>query len=193
MLETHFFFFLTWVVYYGLHSVLASTKVKESVKLKPKTYRLLYSLFASFGLAFVLLLGASIYSPLAFAPNPTANGMGLLMAAYGIFVIKRAFRNYSFRAFVGLRSENESELKTTGLQQHIRHPLYTGTVLLVTGYFLYNPLLVNAVTLLSLLLYLPIGIYFEEKKLIALFGQAYINYKKTTPALLPTPWKKRRA
>ncbi|MFT6214861.1 MAG: protein-S-isoprenylcysteine O-methyltransferase Ste14 [Roseivirga sp.] len=38
---------------------------------------------------------------------------------------------------------------------------------------------------MALLIYLPIGIYLEEKKLIQTYGKAYIKYKEEVPALIP--------
>jgi protein-S-isoprenylcysteine O-methyltransferase Ste14 len=37
----------------------------------------------------------------------------------------------------------------------------------------------------SLTIYILIGIYFEERKLLREFGQQYADYKSTTPMLLP--------
>jgi protein-S-isoprenylcysteine O-methyltransferase Ste14 len=137
------------------------------------------------GLTTILLFGASIYSPLFIPPNPISFGLGMFLAAYGIFIVKRAFRNYGFKEFIGLRKEGEHILKISGLQSKIRHPLYTGTLLLVIGYVLFNPLMINLVSLVALLIYLPFGIRFEEKKLIEMFGSEYLNYKKSVPALVP--------
>lgn len=181
----HLIFFGAWMLFYGLHSLLASTYLKSKIGLNPTLYRLIYSLFSMVSLAVVLVLGAVIYSPLIIYPNPVTFGLGLLTAAYGIFIIKRAFRNYSFREFMGFKRESNSALKTNGIQSRVRHPLYTGTLLLVLGYVLYNPLLVNFISLLSLLIYLPLGIKWEEKKLIGIFGQEYLDYKNEVPALFP--------
>ena len=38
---------------------------------------------------------------------------------------------------------------------------------------------------LGLTAYILIGIHFEERKLLAEFGQAYADYQRRTPALLP--------
>ena len=185
MLVDHLIFFACWVVYYGLHSILASTSVKNSISPNPTVYRFLYSLFSTIGLATILLFGASIFSPLFIAPGPITTGLGLFLATYGIFIIKRAFRNYRFREFVGIKKEAQPILKTDGLQAKIRHPLYSGIILLVLGYVLFNPMLVNVVSLIALIIYLPIGIWLEEKKLIQIFGQEYENYKKSVPSIIP--------
>ncbi len=188
----HLIFFACWVGFYTLHSLLAANKVKKALGLNPKIYRLVYSLFSTFSLGVILLYGASLTSPLFLYPNPISFGLGLLTATYGIFIIKRAFRNYSFREFMGFKKETVAELKTTGLQARMRHPLYTGTILLVVGYALFNPLIVNFISLLALSIYLPFGIRYEEKKLIRIFGDQYIEYKNSVPALFPKIFTKKR-
>jgi len=182
----HSILFLGWAVFYTLHSALLLPKVKTRIGLKPKTYRLLYNLISLLIIALVLLVGAIIPSPLLMVPTPIHFYVGLMMATLGIFVIKRAFRAYSAGVFLGLKTEPENQkLVIDGLQRKVRHPLYAGTILIFLGYFIYNPLLSSFVTLLALAIYLPIGIQLEEKKLIRKFGQAYIDYKKSVPAIFP--------
>tara|TARA_R100000005_G_C5004045_1_gene213016 strand:- start:1386 stop:1961 length:576 start_codon:yes stop_codon:yes gene_type:complete len=187
MLLNHLIFFSCWVLFYTIHSLLASDSVKSKVPLKQSTYRLIYSGFSILSFAFILLLGASIYSGFVLPPSPATTYVGLMIATFGLFVIKRSFRNYSIRVFLGLRKETQSDriLKKDKLQSKIRHPLYTGTILLFLGYFIYNPLLVNLISLVALITYLPFGIRLEEKKLIQQFGEEYLKYKRDIPALFP--------
>jgi len=189
MLNDHLIFFACWIAYYALHSALASTWMKSKLSLNATIYRFLFSTFSTLGLMAILLFGASIYSPLFIPSNPISFGLGMFLAAYGIFIVKRAFRNYSFTTFIGLKKEGTPALKIDGLQSKIRHPLYTGTLLLVLGYVLFNPLLVNLISLIAVLIYLPFGIHYEEKKLIQLFGSEYMDYKKSVPALVPRFFK----
>ena len=187
MLLNHLIFLGCWALFYTIHSLLASNGFKSKVALNPTTYRLIYSLFSTLSFAFILLLGASIYSAFILPPSPITTYIGLMLATFGLFVIKRSFRNYSLQVFLGLKKESQSDqkLKKDKLQSKIRYPLYTGTILLFLGYFIYNPLLVNLVSLVALLAYLPFGIRLEEKKLIQQFGDEYLEYKKSTPALFP--------
>jgi len=185
MILEHVILFFAWIFYYLLHSVFASNQIKSWTGLKPKTYRLLYSLIATVLLFIVLLYGATIYSVLLYAPNNTSTYTGLMLSAVGIFIIKRSFRKYSFREFVGLKKEENTHLVVDGIQKHIRHPLYTGTLMIFVGYFVFNPQASNLIMLFSLIIYLPFGIKSEERKLIEHFGEAYIGYKESTPALFP--------
>lgn len=185
MWGTHFFYFVLWLFYFGLHSALATTRVKSAVGLSSQQYRLVYNLLAVVLLLGLLFYGAVLESNFLFAPNQINFYIGLLLAATGIFVIKRAFRKYHTKAFLGLKTETHNQLHTHGLQKHVRHPLYSGTLLLVTGYFLFHPLLSNLMVWLAMCIYIPIGIIWEEKKLITAYGEAYLRYKRNTPAIFP--------
>jgi protein-S-isoprenylcysteine O-methyltransferase Ste14 len=45
------------------------------------------------------------------------------------------------------------------------------------------------VSAIAITLYFAIGSWFEERKLIAIHGDAYRRYRDKVPALLPLPWK----
>ncbi len=185
MWETHLFYFILWLVYLGLHSALATNRIKRFVALGSQQYRLFYNLFAIVMLLGLLFLGATLESGFLFAPGQINFYMGLMLAATGIFVMKRAFRKYNTKAFLGLKAEKQGVLHTQGLQKHVRHPLYSGTLLLVTGYLLFYPLLTNLAIWLAIIFYIPFGIIWEEQKLIEAYGEAYLKYKRETPAIFP--------
>ena len=65
----------------------------------------------------------------------------------------------------------------------MRHPLYTFGLLIIwlTPVMTYNMLILYFV----LTLYIIIGAYFEEQKLLREFGQAYATYQSNTPMLIP--------
>ena len=181
----HLILFLGWLLFYGLHSLMATEKAKSIVPIEPQLYRLFYNA-VSLVLFFVLLfLGALIPSYLVFAPSGISNYSGLMLAATGLFVIKRAFRNYNFKSFMGLKKNLSDDLKKDGLQSSIRHPLYTGALLIVIDYFLFNPQFTSLTILLALTVYLPLGIFWEEKKLIKIYGEEYLKYRQEVPALFP--------
>jgi protein-S-isoprenylcysteine O-methyltransferase Ste14 len=78
------------------------------------------------------------------------------------------------------------ELATDGPYALMRHPLYTGNILLVAGFALANgrwwglPL-----ALLFFWFYYPPAIDYEDRKLHRLFGDAWERWARETPALLP--------
>lgn len=103
----------------------------------------------------------------------------------GYMILRMTFRLYGFSKFIGLKAAEPSELITTGILGRMRHPIYTATILLGVGFWLFSPTDLNLVMVLMWFAYLPIGILFEERKLITEFGDHYLTYKKQVPALFP--------
>ena len=61
----------------------------------------------------------------------------------------------------------------------------------ICGIFLVSGTMGSLIHLGCLILYLPLGIYFEEKNLISLYGERYREYKKEVPPFFPKIHKKR--
>lgn len=78
------------------------------------------------------------------------------------------------------------QFKTPFLYKIVRHPIYTG--LLVA--FWVSPIMTLSHFLFSIgmTIYILIGIYFEEKDLVEIYGREYQSYQKTTAKLIP--WKR---
>lgn len=185
---------LSWIIFYTLHSLLAASKLKRILEVKwgeaYKWYRLVYTLI-SLVLFFGIMVQAVLIPPSRLIPkSELTNYLGYMLAGLGTIIATKSSKNYSIKRFLGISpSVNESEeLVTTGLYSKMRHPLYSGLLLIFLGYFLFAGTISSAVHLGCLLLYLPFGIYFEEKNLVVQFGEAYQNYKSEVPALIPKFW-----
>ena len=178
-----------WIVYFFLHSLLASENIKQAAKRAMgqtyKHYRLLYVLISMIGLLALLYMNANIKATDYFNSHGPVRYLSLMLAALGVIVIKVSFRSYRLSSFIGIREENQDELKTTGLLGSIRHPIYSGTILIVIGYFLFSPNLPTLISSICIFTYLPVGIYLEEQKLIRVFGEKYLEYRRSVPALFP--------
>jgi protein-S-isoprenylcysteine O-methyltransferase Ste14 len=67
----------------------------------------------------------------------------------------------------------------------VRHPFYTFFLLFL---WLTPAMTVNLlVVYFALTVYIHIGIYFEERKLLRDFGEQYAEYRVVTPMLFPMP------
>ena len=161
-----------------------------SIGMKPQSYRLIYLIIATFLLIAILIFSSMIDSRFIFYPNNILKLIGLLLAGWGVVIAKVAFKSYDTKAFLGLGSLNpEDEFRTDGLLKRVRHPLYSGSILLITGYFLFSPKISVLISVSMMIIYFLVGIQFEEKKLEKVFGEKYIEYKKKTPMLIPRFWK----
>jgi methanethiol S-methyltransferase len=71
----------------------------------------------------------------------------------------------------------------TGLYRYVRHPLYTCSILIL---WLVPVMTVNLLAFnLGATLYMTIGAFFEERKLVREFGGEYEAYRRHTPMLVP--------
>jgi protein-S-isoprenylcysteine O-methyltransferase Ste14 len=91
-------------------------------------------------------------------------------------------------SFVGLRQlfdgkERSSRLVTHGLYRWVRHPLYAAGLLFIwlTPVMSQNSLVV----VIAASVYIIVGALFEERKLEREFGAEYVEYKASTPMLIP--------
>lgn len=183
---------LLWLVYFSLHSLLAARSIKQYFRDKlpsgDKYYRLIYSAFATAGLLGILFFSGLIPKDYLFSSIGFIRYLSLVLATFSVIIFKQAFRGYKFSYFIGLK-QGEEEFVTTGILKHVRHPLYSATILLVLGYFLFDPTLATMTSAICIFAYLPIGIYLEEKKLIEQYGDRYLQYKKEVPAIVPKIFK----
>jgi methanethiol S-methyltransferase len=180
---------LGWIFYFIIHSVLAMHQVKEFVQslgISPQRYRLFYNLISLITLGPILILSSGIQEGYVFESYKILKYSGLILAGYGVVLARMAFKSYDTMAFLGLGSlSGEEEFKTDGLLKYVRHPVYSASILILTGYFLFDPKWSTLISVSMLILYFIVGSRFEERKLIRQFGEKYIDYKRKTPMLIP--------
>ena len=185
---------ISWAIYFVLHSVLALTSVKNlfyGAGMTPRIYRLSYNILAVVLLIPILIVSSLTQTKYLFEPSTLFRFIGLVLATWGFIIARIAFRSYDTKAFLGLGDlDAESRLSTGGMLKHVRHPLYSGSILIVLGYFLFDPKVSTLISISMIIIYIIIGIQLEERKLIRSFGQAYLDYKRKTPMLIPRLWRK---
>jgi protein-S-isoprenylcysteine O-methyltransferase Ste14 len=131
-----------------------------------------YSEVARQGLAVVLILVFALTSragTLAAAVGMSAALLGMLLRLYASgFIMKN------------------KELAQNGPYALVRHPLYTGNILLVMGFAVANQSLwAIPLTVAFFWFYYPPAIEYEDRKLHGIFGQAWTEWAARTPALMP--------
>jgi protein-S-isoprenylcysteine O-methyltransferase Ste14 len=65
----------------------------------------------------------------------------------------------------------------------VRHPLYLGCSVIL----LFHPVQTrnSAISTAMVVLYFYVGTFFEERRLLAHFGEAYSDYQRKVPRFLP--------
>ena len=78
------------------------------------------------------------------------------------------------------------ELSTTGPYAFVRHPLYTGNIMILIGLCLINGFFWSFITaFIFLWFYYPTAIEYEDRKLKSLFPDTWEEWASMTPALMP--------
>jgi methanethiol S-methyltransferase len=178
-----------WAIYFALHSLLAADRTKLIFKkLLGKAfigYRIIYNLIALVGLLLLLIINGMNSSYYLLSTNNVTRYFSLMLATIGILILKAAFKQYQLKSFLGFRNDEYETFKAEGILKHIRHPLYSATILFVIGFWLFIPTVASLVSACCVFIYLPIGITLEERKLIKKYGVDYEDYKRNVPALIP--------
>lgn len=184
---------LVWLAFGLMHSLLAGTAPKAIFQnILGNKYRLAYNVLAIITFGLTAWLGLII-----FHGTPDIEWGGRAKVWLGIIGISGwvllfiAAGGYDMRRFLGLsqaaqNTTDDEELRTDGLHRYVRHPLYSAVFLILIGgawtHF-------GLATAIFGSLYLIAGTWSEERKLIALYGQNYIDYRHRVPAFIP--WRGR--
>jgi protein-S-isoprenylcysteine O-methyltransferase Ste14 len=113
--------------------------------------------------------------------------VALIAVAYGIY--RQAMRDFTNDQVVG-RSEleatkHEQRLNTRGIRARLRHPLYLGHLLHVTGWTIGSGLAVLWCLLPFTIVTGALMVRAEERELLVRFGEEYREYRRRVPMLLP--------
>lgn len=190
----HLLYALMWLSFGLLHTFLAGPTAKASLKgLFGRAYRLAYNGFATLHLGAIFLggrwyLAGKIQS---FDLPALATYSLLAMQGLGLIVLLLALKQYDRGLFLGTKQltantndtiDGDEPLNTGGLNRYMRHPIYTGSFLLLWGLIGSD---FGLATAFWASLYLVVGTYFEERKLVAKYGDSYRAYQQSVPAFFP--------
>ncbi|WP_244282984.1 methyltransferase family protein [Leptospira neocaledonica] len=112
--------------------------------------------------------------------------IGLFLAVVSSFLIDH-FELFGLRqawSFLMKTEKRSAEFATPSLYRFVRHPMMLGMILV-----LWSTPLMNAGHLIlsaGMTVYIIIGTFFEEKDLVRIFGEKYLQYKRRVPMLWPS-------
>jgi protein-S-isoprenylcysteine O-methyltransferase Ste14 len=132
----------------------------------------------------LVIFGATIESLLRnFHLLPYLVGVCVTLTAF----LLRAWAASALGKFWSIHVEVRPDhaLVKTGPYAYIRHPIYTAALLETLGCVILTQAYFASLTLFPLLFAIHIRIRAEEQAMINQMGSRYVEYKNTTPALLP--------
>lgn len=199
----HLLYAVLWLSFAGLHSVLAGAGVKRRCRRwLGASYRLVYNLVAVAHLAAVWGVGRFVLAD-GLTPHDRPLWLAVAMTALalaGLLVLLIALRGYDLGRFAGtaqlrdpslaVEESHPEPLRVDGLNRYVRHPIYSGALMLLWGGVTDEFALATAAWAS---LYFVIGSRFEERRLTALYGEPYRVYRARVPGLVPWRLLKRRA
>ncbi|MHA1925642.1 MAG: methyltransferase family protein [Candidatus Thorarchaeota archaeon] len=127
---------------------------------------------------FYFIIEPALIQPLLFVS-------GVVLVIIGLVVTRKASRVISVSTVADMRTDRKAELVTGGIYSRTRHPLYLATVLLLLGLAALYPFDRVIVFSIAMSVYVLIGAYLEERKLVIHYGDAYLEYRKQAGFMLP--------
>ena len=211
----HLLFAAAWASFGIVHSLLAADWVKARARedFKP-FYRISYNVWAGLHLGAILLLEwGGFPAKTAFAWPSWLAWTFHGVQAVGWLLVLWAISGYDLARFAGIdeaadeiRSRDATRkpgqtqaadpltppkpevepLRTEGLNAYMRHPLYTGLLIVLWSRVFDEYQLATALWGTA---YIVVGTRFEERKLCRLYGAAYESYRQAVPVYFP--WRGR--
>lgn len=187
-----------WVLFGLQHSGMASRGFKSwwTVRLGAHASweRLIFNLVSLFAALAVMAHGHwALPAMPVFQPRGGVAVALWGLQGVGMVVTGWAMASYDLSRFAGLRQIRaarrgetlaEESLVLSWLHQWVRHPIYTGLLLVIWC----RPLGVQTLaTNLFATLYLLVGVVLEERKLVAIYGESYRQLQRRVPCLMPWP------
>jgi protein-S-isoprenylcysteine O-methyltransferase Ste14 len=187
---------LLWTSWCTLHSLLISERVigflKQRLGDRHRFTRIAFNAFALLSLVPVLLYSHSISGD----PFIRWDGMWRLaqipVLGLSLWLFAAGAREYDLRQLLGIRQIGSHEsakgltrsgdIGTSGILGRVRHPWYSGAILILWSRAIDASALVTNMVLTA---YLIIGTLLEERKLVSEFGEDYVRYQRKVPMLIP--------
>ena len=196
---------ITWVGWCAMHSFLISSTMTGYLQSRfpgyVSWYRIFYNIFS------LTTLLVPVYCMKTIESSPVFSWEGFMqlprfaMLLLALILFREGSKKYDLGFFLGIQQlktgkgntllDDKEMFAATGVFGLVRHPWYTGSLLLVWSFFpVYT--VVNVVTAAILSIYIVTGTVLEEKKIKAEYRESYTNYQKDVSMLVPWKWLVRR-
>ena len=132
----------------------------------------------------VVLGEAPLNAGLACAVGMVIMAAGAGLSGASVFLMGRAWR-------IGIDPSNRTELAEDGPYRWVRHPIYSGWLLILIGNVLVVPHLAVDVAALLTAVGVAYQAHREERHLLSTFGDRYARYAARTGHFVPRLWRRR--
>jgi protein-S-isoprenylcysteine O-methyltransferase Ste14 len=177
------------VLFFYIESTLRYGEEAKSLAATERDNKSTSYIFKVFRFNILILLAAIIFNYFNIYNlfhNPQIALIGNIIMVLGLFfriTAVRTLREYYTRT---LKTITNQKIIDSGLYKYIRHPGYLGLILFWTGAGIASN---NYISMIIIFID-TLAVYFhrirsEEKMLVDVFGEDYVNYKKRTWRLLP--------
>jgi protein-S-isoprenylcysteine O-methyltransferase Ste14 len=187
---------LLWTGWCILHSLLISARVIRFLEMRLgdryRFTRILFNIFALLSLIPVVAYGHTLSGDHFIRWDGIWRLVQIPMLVFSLWLFAAGAREYDLQQLLGIRQivEHESakglspsgDIETSGILGRMRHPWYSGAILILWSRDIDAAALVTNLVLTA---YLIAGTHLEERKLISEFGEEYVRYQRKVPMLIP--------
>ena len=184
-------FIARFIIFAVVHSLFATAWAKKVLHGDGhKEYRLCYNI-ASLVMFRWVMSAFRNSEVLYFVPGVWSLIMYLLQVVVGVILVS-CLRQTGVGNFLGFTKNAANSFTNTGWYSIVRHPLYFFSIL----FMVLNPVMTYQWLMLTIMsiVYFIIGSLIEERRLAEEFGEAYLQYQRRVPFIIPgsTPLLSRR-
>lgn len=175
------FLLIVWRVYWNIN-------IKKAEIKKPKTdNKSRFFEVILFNISAIYIL-TNLFGYVLFPfQNLSIQSFGFALVVLGFLeaMAARKALNDNWTQSFEYQIKKEHELITKGMYGYVRHPIYGGLILMVTGVLLVSGSYTFLIGSMLIIIAAEIFAHREEKLLTTHFGKKYIEYKKTTKKFIP--------
>ncbi len=196
MAAAPFIILLAVLIYGFVHSLLATLGTKARLRKwfgpgVDRWYRLIYNTIGILTFLPVLFLTAAFPGQELYIISSPWSYLALAGQLLALVALAIGFLQTGVWSFLGFEqvlnptrsTSTSSQMVTSGLYRWVRHPLYTAGLVFIW----LTPIMTTSLLALNigLTIYLVLGAYYEERKLVREFGEEYTRYQEKVPMLIP--------
>ncbi|MEI6824591.1 MAG: isoprenylcysteine carboxylmethyltransferase family protein [Desulfuromonadales bacterium] len=175
-------FIARFILFAVAHSLFATDWAKKVLhSADRKGYRLFYNgaSLVMFGWVMSAYRNSEV---LYFVPGVWSLVMYLLQVVV-VMILVSCLRQTGVGDFIGFTKNTTSSFTNTGWYSIVRHPLYLFSIL----FMVLNPVMTCQWLMLTIMsiVYFIIGSLIEERRLAEEFGEAYRQYRRQVPFIIP--------